>query len=49
LPLVADAPASTSSLKVLHAASGAPFETGEKGTPGHDPARLAAFLRYWSP
>jgi thiol-disulfide isomerase/thioredoxin len=35
-------------LKVLHAASSEPFETGGKSKPGHDPAKLAAFLRYWS-
>ena len=34
-------------LAVLHAQESGVFETGDKKAPGHDPARLLAFLKQW--
>jgi len=35
-------------LQVLHTQSSGVFETGDPTKPGHDPAKLLAFLRRWS-
>lgn len=36
-------------LEILTLQSSEPFESGDPKTPGHDPARLLAFLRAWEP
>lgn len=38
----------SSKLHVLHTQSSEVFETGDPAKPGHDPAKLLAFLRRWS-
>ena len=38
----------SSKLHVLHNQSSEVFETGDPAKPGHDPAKLLAFLRRWS-
>ncbi len=34
-------------LEVLHTQASGPFETGDAKKPGHDPAKLIAFLKQW--
>ncbi len=36
-----------SNLRVLHTQASGVFETGDPGHPGHDPAKLLAFLEQW--
>jgi len=38
----------SSRLQVLHTQSSDIFETGDPSKPGHDPAKLLAFLRTWA-